>query len=192
LTESALTTQATFADEVHRLASNTLSQFEEASGESIGRAREQMVKSSESTLDEFREHLDETMALAVARAGDSMQIQLKPLMDVWLAQRDEQQRAWMEHLRRVTNESIDQYKARLENASNSWLLASATTLSQHSQAVIEGLAQSAEKRLRETCSEILASMGDAVHQRLLNMSGAINNIEKPAEPREPDETDRKK
>jgi hypothetical protein len=76
----------------------------------------------------------------------------------------------MEHMNKSTNESIEQYKARLENASNSWLLASATTLGQHSQAVLDTIAKAAEKRLRETCSEVLGSMGDTLKARLLGLS----------------------
>jgi hypothetical protein len=91
-------------------------------------------------------------------------------MQAWDATREAQQREWMEHMNKSTNESIEQYKARLENASNSWLLASATTLGQHSQTVLDTIAKAAEKRLRDTCSDVLAGMGDTLKQRLLGLS----------------------
>jgi len=179
--ESADTTAATFADEVHRLASNTLSQYEDASRESAERTRDQMAESQAESLAEFRGMLDEHMAEGLTRANASLAAQLKPLIDNWHKQREDQQRAWMDQLQNATNESIDHFKTRLENASNSWLLASATTLGQHSQAVIETLAQLAEKRLKDACSEVLAGMGDTIRQRLVNLSSGLATPEKTAE-----------
>jgi hypothetical protein len=93
-----------------------------------------------------------------------------PLMEAWEARREAQQREWFEQLKNASDETIQQYKGRLENASNSWLLASATTLGQNSQAILDTLAQAAEKRLRETCAEVLAGMGDTLKERLLGIS----------------------
>ncbi len=76
----------------------------------------------------------------------------------------------MEQLKKSNDEAIETYKTRLENASNSWLLASATTLGQHSQTVLDTIAKAAEKRLRETCSEVLGTMGDTLKARLLGLS----------------------
>jgi hypothetical protein len=76
----------------------------------------------------------------------------------------------MEQLKKSNDEAIELYKTRLENASNSWLLASATTLGQHSQTVLDTIARAAEKRLRETCSEVLGTMGDTLKARLLGLS----------------------
>ena len=89
----------------------------------------------------------------------------------------------MLQLKQSTEESIEQYKARLENASNSWLLASATTLGQHSQAVLDTIAKAAEKRLRETCSQVLAGMGDTLKERLLGISTDLNTDEEEDPPK---------
>jgi hypothetical protein len=79
----------------------------------------------------------------------------------------------MSELKKSTEESIEQYKTRLENASNSWLLASATTLGQHSQAVLDTLAKAAEKRMRESVAGVLAGMGDTLKDRLMGISSGI-------------------
>jgi hypothetical protein len=171
--ENADTTAATFADEVHRLASNTLSQFEDASRESTDRMEMQLAQSQDRSLIEFRGKLDERVEQGLVQASSTLETQLKPLIEDWQKQREGQQRAWMEHLQQATDQSIDHFKSRLENASNSWLLASATTLGQHSQAVIETLAQLAEKRLRDACSDVLAGMGDTIRQRLMNISSGF-------------------
>jgi hypothetical protein len=179
--EAADTTAASFADEVHRLASNTLSQFEDVSRESTERIRTEMAQSQDRSLAEFRDMLDERVTQEIERASVNLEAQLKPLVENWQAQRENQQRAWMEQVQHATDESIDHFKSRLENASNSWLLASATTLGQHSQAVIETLAQLAEKRLRDACSDVLAGMGDTIRQRLIGISAGIGTPEKNAD-----------
>jgi len=179
--EAADTTAANFADEVHHLASNTLSQFEDVSRESTQRIHAEMVQSQDKSLAEFRDMLDERVTQGIERASVNLETQLKPLVENWQAQRENQQRAWMEQVQHATDESIDHFKSRLENASNSWLLASATTLGQHSQAVIETLAQLAEKRLRDACSDVLAGMGDTIRQRLIGISAGIGTPEKNAE-----------
>jgi hypothetical protein len=189
--EAADTTAATFADEVHRLASNTLSQFEDVSRESTERIQTEMQQSQDKSLAEFRDMLDERVTQGVERAGLTLETQLKPLIENWQAQRENQQRAWMEQVQHATDESIDHFKSRLENASNSWLLASATTLGQHSQAVIETLAQLAEKRLRDACSDVLAGMGDTIRERLMGISAGIGTPEKNAERSEDKSPDNK-
>jgi hypothetical protein len=170
LEEAAETTAATFADETHRVASNTLSEFDQAAQDAAERTRAELQATQNNSLGEFREELIKNVAQGVSQARISLESQLKPLMEQWHAQREQQERAWLGQLNRASDDAIEQYKTRLENASNSWLLASATTLGQHSQAVIEALATAAEKRLRETFSDVLANMGDSLRQRLMGIS----------------------
>jgi hypothetical protein len=106
----------------------------------------------------------------VEQATVHLQSALGPLLEHWQSQRESEKKVWMEQLKKSNDEAIEVYKTRLENASNSWLLASATTLGQHSQAVLDTIAKAAEKRLRETCSEVLGSMGDTLKARLLGLS----------------------
>ncbi|MHB8754889.1 MAG: hypothetical protein ACYC92_08030, partial [Candidatus Acidiferrales bacterium] len=77
--------------------------------------------------------------------------------------------------------SIEQYKERLENTSNSWLLASATTLGQHSKSVLQTLSEAAEERLRDTCADVFAGLGDTLRSRLLGLSSEVGTGKKPLE-----------
>jgi hypothetical protein len=111
-------------------------------------------------------------------------------MEEWDAERESEKRVWMENLKKQNDESIVHYKTRLENASNSWLLASAATLGQNSQAMLDTLAKAAEKRIRETCADVLAGMGDTLKERLLGIStkfGAEDELDDvpPASPTAP-------
>jgi len=110
------------------------------------------------------------MMLGVEQARIHLQSELEPVLEQWESQRESEKKVWMEQLKKSNDEAIEVYKTRLENASNSWLLASATTLGQHSQTVLDTIAKAAEKRLRETCSEVLGSMGDTLKARLLGLS----------------------
>ena len=181
LGESADIAAATFTDRVQHVTINSLSRFEQASRDALEKARSDMEFNRESSLSEFQKNLDDKVMEGVEQARGHLQSQLLPLMEAWEANREVQQREWMEQLKTATDESIQQYKGRLENASNSWLLASATTLGQNSQSILDTLAQAAEKRLRETCSQVLAGMGDTLKERLLGISTQFGSEEE--EPR---------
>ncbi|MCU1343260.1 MAG: hypothetical protein JWN92_2683 [Candidatus Acidoferrum typicum] len=63
-------------------------------------------------------------------------------------------------------QALDEYKQRLENASNSWLLTTVSKLNQQSETLIGQLANSTEERLRSTCNRVIAEMGETLRQRL--------------------------
>jgi hypothetical protein len=170
MSENAQMATASFSDQVHRVTSESLSRFERASREALEKARSDMEFNREGSLVEFQKIIDTRMMESVGQASVHLQSQLIPLMEQWDAKREAEKKEWMERLQKSTDESIEAYKVRLENASNSWLLASATTLGQHSQTVLDTIAKAAEKRLRDTCSEVLAGMGDTLKSRLLGIS----------------------
>ncbi|HXW60993.1 MAG TPA: hypothetical protein VEJ45_00200 [Candidatus Acidoferrales bacterium] len=170
IAESAETAQATFSDAVDRVTGNSMRRFEDASQQALEKARSDLEYTRETSLTEFQKTLDERVAQGVEQAQILLQSQLGPVVEAWEAKHQQQQREWLEQVKKSADESIEQYKTRLENASNSWLLASATTLGQHSQAVLDTLAKSAEKRMRAAIAEVLAGMGDTLKSRLLGIS----------------------
>lgn len=173
LGESAEMVHATFSDRVQRMTAESLRRFEEASRQALEKARSDVEYNREASLEEFQKALDHRMTQGVEQAQVFLQSQLAPLIEALEENRQKQQRDWMENLKKSTEESIEQYKSRLENASNSWLLASATTLGQHSQAVLDTLAKAAEKRMRESIAGVLAGMGDTLKDRLLGLSSDL-------------------
>jgi hypothetical protein len=170
LNETAEIANASFTDRVSHVTDESLRRFESTSREALEKARSDMEFNRDGSLAEFQKKLDEQMSLGVDQARTFLQSQLLPMMEEWAAQREAQQKQWTDKMQTSSDDSIDTYKTRLENASNSWLLASATTLGQHSQAVLDTLAKSAEKRIRETCSDVLAGMGDTIKARLMGIS----------------------
>ena len=170
MSETAQMATAGFTDQVHRVTADSLKRFEQVSREALEKARADMEFGREGSLVEYQKTIDERMMLGVEQARVHLQSELGPVLEQWEAQRESEKKVWMEQLKKSNDEAIEVYKTRLENASNSWLLASATTLGQHSQAVLDTIAKAAEKRLRETCSEVLGSMGDTLKARLLGLS----------------------
>ncbi|MGA7916213.1 MAG: hypothetical protein WCA00_13315 [Candidatus Acidiferrales bacterium] len=177
MNETSQMATAGFSDQVHRVTSESLRRFEQASREALEKARSDMEFSREGSLAEYQKMLDDRMMQGVEQAGVHLQSQLIPLIEEWEARRESEKKDWMEQLKKSNDESIEAYKTRLENASNSWLLASATTLGQHSQTVLDTIAKAAEKRLRETCSEVLGTMGDTLKSRLLGLSSDFGSQE---------------
>jgi hypothetical protein len=170
MSETAQMATAGFTDQVHRVTSESLRRFEQVSRETLEKSRTDMEFGREGSLLEYQKLIDERMMQGVEQATVHLQSELGPLLEQWESQRESEKKVWMEQLKKSNDEAIEVYKTRLENASNSWLLASATTLGQHSQAVLDTIAKAAEKRLRETCSEVLGSMGDTLKARLLGLS----------------------
>ena len=174
MSEAADVTTAGFSNRIQQLVGESFRRFEDASRQAIEKNRSDMEYNREGTLVEFQKGLDERMQAGIEQARDNLQIQLMSLIESFEAKRQAEQADWMERIKKSADESIEGYKARLENASNSWLLASATTLGQSSQAVMDTLSRSAEKRLREVCGEVLAGMGDTLKQRLLGISSGFS------------------
>lgn len=170
MSETAQMVTAGFSDQVYRVTSDSLTRFEQTSRAALEKSRSDLEFSREASLHEFQKNLDEKMTEGVDQARQFLQSHMVPMMEQWDAQREAEKKQWMEQLKKSTDESIEAYKARLENTSNSWLLASATTLGQHSQSVLDTIAKAAEKRIRDTCAEVLGGMGDTLKSRLLGLS----------------------
>jgi hypothetical protein len=191
LNETAEIANATFTDRVHRATEESLQRLKNASRETAEKARSDMEFGREGVLAEFQKNIDERLQNGVEQAKEKLHAQLQPLMQAVDGTWQAKQREWIEQLQKSTDESIEQYKARLENASNSWLLASATTLGQHSQAVLDTIAKAAEKRLRETCRDVLAGMGDTLKQRMMGLSSGFDQEEEDETPPKKDQPPKK-
>lgn len=181
LTEIVQTISATATDELSRIARENLTRFEDAAGASAQDAKVHMREQSNQAMAEFENRLEERMVQGAAQARRDLEEQLKPLVQQYYAARDEEQGAWLERMKATVEESIVQYKDRLENASNSWLLASATMLGQYSKGVLDTLSHSAEERLRDTCANVFADLGETLRARLLGLSTDVGAAKKPPE-----------
>ncbi len=130
---------------------------------------------------EFHKGMSEVVQQGVAKARQDLEAQAAPLADALRAEREAQEKLWQEELQRTSGTSVEEYKKRLENVSNSWILATVTTLSKQSQEQIDKLAVTAEERLRQTASQVFARLGETLRQKLAELAtgiGGTNQQEK--------------
>jgi hypothetical protein len=179
LKEAAQTTAASAIDELGRIARENIAQFEEITSTGVN-------QKSEEALAQFNAQMEQRLAEGATEVQRNLEEKLQPLVEELQATRDAEQEAWIERMKGTVEQSIEQYKERLENASNSWLLASATTLGQHSKGVLDTLSQAAEERLRNTCADVFASLGETLRARLLGLSTDVTPDKKPAENKPPE------
>jgi hypothetical protein len=70
----------------------------------------------------------------------------------------------------LNDEAIEDYKKRLESASNSWLLTTVSKLNLRSEQHLQTLTHSAEERLRDACNEVFNGIGENLRSRLLDLT----------------------
>jgi hypothetical protein len=81
-----------------------------------------------------------------------------------------QQKNMAEALAGLNDEAIEDYKKRLESASNSWLLTTVSKLNLRSEQHLQTLTHSAEERLRDACNEVFNGIGENLRSRLLHLT----------------------
>jgi hypothetical protein len=112
------------------------------------------------------------LASQVDHAKDSLRIETQTL-----------ERQLRSSMQSIGAQTMDEYRQRLENASNSWLLTTVTKLNQQSGALIDQLTKSTETGLRSTCNAVIAEMGETLRQRLVGLLAPTPAQAVPASPR---------
>jgi len=175
------TTAATFSDDVHRVAQREFERlndsaaatFEQTAAQLEAHAvqiRTQTEGEGRKFFVEFHKGMTQEIQQGVVQARQELEAQLAAVKEAWGTAREAQERQLQDAFARLSEESLDAYKKRLENASNSWLVATVTKLTRESEEAIATLASSTEQRLRETCSQVFAELGEALRQRLQGLS----------------------
>jgi hypothetical protein len=133
----AAETHSNLGDAARQTAANFRIEIEEQADASLGVARQKLDAQAETLTESWR----------AARAAEVQQVELD--------------------LAHIGNEAVENYKQRLDNASNTWVLTSVTKLNQQSQSLIENLATASEDRIRAACSGVFAAIGENLRQRVL-------------------------
>jgi vacuolar-type H+-ATPase subunit E/Vma4 len=71
---------------------------------------------------------------------------------------------------RMGEQAAEQYKSRLENVSNQWMLATVASLDHQSREMISGIAATAEEKLRQACAQVFDGVGESLRERLHEMA----------------------
>ena len=183
-TEAADTTSAAFTDEIQRSGRQELEGFMELmhktveeSRERLDAAREEMSHKLTVEQDEFlrrfQSGMNESLDQKLKESQEKVRAEFEALWESWRKMTTEQQGEVRSGLHKLGDEAAVEFRARLENISNSWMVATVTTLNHQSREVIAKIAATAEERLREASAEVFAKFGDTLRERLQQIAAGF-------------------
>lgn len=184
--EMASASAASIVQQAREDSEAALAQFRARSVEVSAQVKtefEAQAADARSSAEAEREHLAaEFRATLRKHSQDELDIARKDLATQIGSARGElraesqiQQEKLAEYAAAFNQQAIEDYKRRLEAASNSWLLTTASKLSQQSEQHLQAVARSAEQRLRDACNDVFSGVGETLRRRLVD-------IELPAPP----------
>jgi len=188
--EAADTTAAAFTDEVQRTGRQELDGFgkelqrskEEARSE-MNAAREELAHRVTSEQQEFLRRFQAAMGGAleagVADGRKKVEEGFEPLLASWKSMTDAHQKEMERAYGQMGEQAAEQYKSKLENVSNQWMLATVASLDHQSRDLISGIAATAEERLREACAQVFAGVGESLRERLKEIASGFTLPEPP-------------
>ena len=176
-TEASETTSAAFTDEIQRQARGELDGFGELLQKTTEESREQLgaqiTAEQEAFLPRFHASMNAALEAGVAEAQGQVHSGLQQVVESWSAMAAEHQEELRRMCGQLGDQSVEQFRGRLENVSNSWMVAAVTTLDHQSRDVLTGVARAAEEKLRATCEEVFADVGETLKDRLREIAASF-------------------
>ena len=188
--EAADTTAAAFTDEIQRTGRQGLEGFNEEVRRSADGARlqldaarmefaEKTTAEQEDFLRRFQSSMGGALEAGVAEAQKKVSEGFGPLLDSWKAMTVAHQQEMQNIYGQMGEQATEQYKNRLENVSNQWMLATVASLDHQSREMISGIAATAEEKLREACAQVFAGVGESLRERLREMAESFTPSTEP-------------
>jgi len=148
--EAADTTSAAFTDEIQRHGREELAGFGDAVRETAGASfakiqasraeiAQQTTAEQEEFLQRFRGALSGALESGIGEAREKVQEGFAPLLDSWKQMADAHEAEMLKQHMELGNHAAEQYRNRLENVSNSWMVATVTTLDKHARDVMANI-----------------------------------------------------
>jgi len=189
--EAADTTSAAFTDEIQRNARLELEGFTELANRRLEESRERLdttraefdhklTNQQEEFLRRFQAAMNDSVVRGVVDAQEKVQAGFASLWDSWKKMHDANMAEMRGIFSKLNDETADQYRSRLENISNTWMVATVATLDHQSRDVIAKIAATTEERLREATAEVFAQFGETLRERLQQIA---SGFDKPAPPK---------
>lgn len=179
--EAADTTSAAFTDEIQRHGREELDGFSDAVRETASSSFAQLQASraeiaqqttaeQDEFLQRFRGALSGALETGITEAREKVHAGFAPLLESWKQMTEAHQAEMLKNYARVSDQAAEQYRSRLENVSNSWMVATVTTLDKQARDMVANIAQEAEGKMRETCSQVFESLGDTLKERFKQLA----------------------
>ncbi|MEQ1354584.1 MAG: hypothetical protein ABLT11_11230, partial [Candidatus Acidiferrum sp.] len=187
--EASETTSAAFTDEIQRTGRLELEGFGEELQKSVTQARadleatrnelsQRVTSEQEEFLRRFQEAMNKALESGVKDANEKVEASFSPLLDAWKAMTDRNQTELRGVYATMSAQASEQHRTRLENVSNQWMLATVSSLDKQSREVVANISASAEEKLRETCTQVFAGIGETLQERLQQIA---RNLTVPAQ-----------
>jgi hypothetical protein len=175
--EAADTTSAAFTDEIQRHGREELEGFGDAVRETASSSFAQLQASraeiaqqtnaeQEEFLRRFHGALSGALESGIGEAREKVQAGFAPLLESWQQMAEAHQAEMLKQHMELSNHAAEQYRNRLENVSNSWMVATVTTLDKQARDVMASIATESEIKIRESCSQVFETLGDTLKERL--------------------------
>jgi exonuclease VII large subunit len=165
-------------EQFDQLQSRTNSAFEQSATQMethTAQVRTKLESDARAFAVEFQrvlsQHTQQSLELGVRELASQVGV-AKESLRVEADSLDQDLRTSMQSL---NSKSMEDYKQRLENASNSWLLTTVTKLDQQSHGLIDQLAVATEKRLKTVCGSVFTEMGETLRQRLAGLAAPLSS-----------------
>jgi hypothetical protein len=119
---------------------------------------------------EFRAAIAVQTEQAVTTVASRVSGHTASLQEMLQAAEQTAQRDFRSTLESLGDQFAEAYKKRLEQTSDQWLPVVLEKLNQRTQHQLDGLAQSAESRLNQTCGQVFSNLGDILRSRFSDLS----------------------
>jgi len=183
--EAADTTSAAFTDEIQRNARLELEGFTELANRRLEESRERLdttraefdhklTNQQDEFLRRFQVAMNDSVVRGVVDAQEKVQSGFASLWDSWKKMHDANMAEMRSIFSKLNDETADQYRSRLENISNTWMVATVATLDHQSRDVIAKIAAATEERLREATAEVFAQFGETLRERLQQIASGFD------------------
>jgi hypothetical protein len=171
-TEEALTN---FRSEAANLSAQIKAQFETQATEAHAKSE----ALAQQLFAEFRAALKLQVHDDLSGARKELFAQLGSAREELRLESQAQQHKLAEGVAGLSGEAIEEYKRKLEAASNSWLLTTVSKLTQQSERHVQNLSKAAEERLRAACTEVFSGVGESLRRGLADVESGPRPPGKP-------------
>ena len=182
--EAADTTTAAFMDEIQRHGRRELDGFADAVKQTSAETHreflasrealaQQLTTEQEDFLRRFQAGMAGALESGIREAQETITAGFGPLLESWQALSLEQQNELHARFLSMSNDATGEYKTRLENVSNTWILATVAKLDRQSRDAVSGIAASAEEKLRAACTRVFTSAGESLKKRFEEITAEL-------------------
>ena len=183
--EAADTTTAAFTDEIQRLARHELDGFAETVKHSAAESDRQFAVSREALaqrltveqenfLQRFQVGMTGALESGVREAQEKINDGLLPIWESWKAMTEKQQTELRASMAELSNSATGEFKSRLDNVSNTWLLTTVAKLDHQSRELVTGLSATAQEKLRAACADVFSNVGESLRKRLQEITAEFS------------------